>query len=106
MARSLPRDAQLGVEGTTVRMGPTTDGRQRVCGGPRLKESQAYPEGYGRAVHDYWQQHYITNAGDSDGEDSVASSVSDTDYVQISTEHGEIDDACQQLGVNTTVWRC
>ena len=115
MARTLKRDAPKGVEGTTVKMADTIDGRSRVCGGPRLKESEAYPEGYGKAVHDNWWHNYSNLNGDNtstvkwhnDGEVSeVASSVSDTDYMEISTQHGEIGEACQQLGVSSTAWRC
>ena len=107
LARTLKRDAPLGVEGTTVKMADTIDGRSRVCGGPRLKESQAYPEEYGKAVHENWWHNYKAhNDGDICDVSDVASSVSDTDYMEISTEHGEIKEACDGLGVRSTSWMC
>ena len=109
LARTLKRDAPKGVAGTTLQMGSTIGGRNRVCGGPRLKESQAYPPGYGVAVQRYWWEHYINLNGEEDGDgevSEVASSVSDTDYTEISTEHGDIEQACEQLGASTTTWRC
>ena len=69
-----------------------------------MKESQAYPEGYGAAVFEYWKQ-WQDDLGD-DEVSEVASSVSDTDYAETSTEHSQIDDACQALGVSTTAWSC
>ena len=106
LSRKLSRDAGLGVPGTTVLLVDASDGRKRVCGGPRLKETQAYPVGYGRAVHQYWEEWQAELDGEEDDASSVASSVSDTDYAEISTEHGDIAEACRQLGVRTSGWDC
>lgn len=107
LSRKLNRDADLGVAGTTVNMADASDGRKRVCGGPRLKESQAYPVGYGKAVHQYWQERQEEVEGE-DAASSDASSVSDTNYqdLEISTEHSGLVDALGQLGVPTSTWDC
>ena len=77
----------------------------KVAGGPRLKETQAYPPAYGVAVQQEWQQ-WVNAEGDDD--DGSESSVSDTGYQQLDEAllHGHFAETCAEFGTSAVEWRC
>ena len=104
LQRQLPRGSVAGVEGSTTLSTAGADGRTAVTGGPHLKQTQAYPVGYGEAVFQEWAA-FKAAQPEADGEGSE-SSVSDTDYQGQLFEQGEPESACADFGVITTTWMC
>ena len=97
----------LSSEGTTVPSEGTIDGRARVSGGPLLKETQAYPKGYGVAVHNSWSQWRNSRMDNEDVDDDDLSSISDTGYQEIpDASRADLAEACQSLGLSSTRWMC
>ena len=62
LCRPLPADF-VNMNSGTVTKSTGADGVTKVAGGPRLKETQAYPPAYGVAVQQEWQQ-WVNAEGD------------------------------------------
>ena len=112
MVRPLPADF-VNLNSGTVTKTTRGDGETKVAGGPRLKETQAYPPAYGVAVQQEWQQ--WANAeddddDDDDDDDGSESSISDTGYenrqLDEALTHGDFVEACSEFGTSALKWKC
>ena len=88
LRRRLARDSCHGVEGTTTQARVGVDNRPEVTGGPRLKETQAYPIGYGQEVYAQWAEMRAATQASAEDDGSDLSSVSDTNYQSLVFEFG------------------
>ena len=109
LCRSLPADFVNLNSGTVTRC-TGADGEAKVAGGPRLKETQAYPPAYGVAVQQEWQQWANAEDDDHDDDDGSESSISDTGYENRQLDeallHGDFVQACSEFGTSAFEWKC
>ena len=107
LCRPLPADF-VNLNSGTVTKCTSASGETKVAGGPRLKETQAYPPAYGVAVQQEWQQ--WANAEDDDDDDGSESSISDTGYENRQLDeallHGDFMEACSEFGTSAFEWKC
>ena len=109
LCRPLPADF-VNMNSGTVTKSTGADGEAKVAGGPRLKETQAYPPAYGVAVQQEWQQWANAEDDDHDGDDGSESSISDTGYENRQLDeallHGDFAQACSEFGTSAFEWKC
>ena len=107
LCRPLPADF-VNMNSGTVTKSTGADGVTKVAGGPRLKETQAYPPAYGVAVQQEWQQWVNAEGDDNDDDDGSESSVSDTGYQQLGAAllRGDFAEACEEFGTSASEWKC
>ena len=89
----------------TVHRSLDKDGKKRVQGSSTLKETQAYPEEYGREVYRVWQQHTnvqdaleITDCGSSSDE-----SITGLEFKQLQLPHARLEQVAEWAGVSVDV---
>ena len=99
MYRVLPKDFKRDPKIEVVRKTTKSDGAIAVSGGKDLKQTQHYPDDYGKALFDQWHKHRWENRVNTQFEEDEASVCSgDEEVVDLWPDAG-LQHLCSEHGI-------